>query len=274
MTGRDAVTSADGTTIGYDVYGSGPGIVLLPGALHAGHHYRALAGHLADAYTVYAVDRRGRPGSGPQRPDHGIEAECADVIAVLERTGATQVFGHSSGGVVALQTALRHPIAKVAVYDPPVSVNGSIPIDFLPGYERAVAEGRNTDAVAILMKHMRIGGPVDRIPLVVLKRLLRFASRRAGPDIRELLDAAGTFPAEHRMIVGLDPVADKYREIEAETLVQLGGRSPEYLARAARFLADVVPRARLMVFPDLDHNAPDESAPDRVATALREFFAP
>ena len=112
------VISEDGTTIAYDVAGAGPGIVVVPGALRCGHHYRGLAGRLADSFTVYAVDRRGRPGSGPQRSDHGIQAECEDLFAVLEQTGARLVFGHSSGAIVALQTALRHaPIVRLAVLD-------------------------------------------------------------------------------------------------------------------------------------------------------------
>jgi pimeloyl-ACP methyl ester carboxylesterase len=103
---RNTATSGDRTRIAYDTFGDGPGIVLVPGALHCGHHYRALADCLADEFTVYCVDRRGRPGSGPQRPDHNIEPECQDLIAVLDKTGASLVLGHSSGGVVALQTAL------------------------------------------------------------------------------------------------------------------------------------------------------------------------
>ena len=105
--GLETAVSEDGTLIGYRTYGKGPGVVLVPGALHSGHHYEKLARGLAGAFTVYAVDRRGRPGSGPQRPDHGIEAECADVAAVLAKTGSSMLFGHSSGGVVALQTTLR-----------------------------------------------------------------------------------------------------------------------------------------------------------------------
>lgn len=142
MSNRNTVTSGDRTRIAYDTFGDGPGIVLVPGALHCGHHYRALADCLADEFTVYCVDRRGRPGSGPQRPDHNIEPECQDLIAVLEKTGASLVFGHSSGGVVALQTALRRPLAKLAVYEPPVSIHGSVPTGFLPDLERAVARAQ------------------------------------------------------------------------------------------------------------------------------------
>src|SRR5947209_11987461 len=98
--------------------GQGPALVLIPGALHSSHHYTAISRHLSDSITVLSLDRRGRPGSAPQRPDHGIEAECQDVLVALEQTEASMVFGHSSGGVVALQTALRFPVERVAVYEP------------------------------------------------------------------------------------------------------------------------------------------------------------
>lgn len=270
---RDTTTSRDGTTIAYDIVGNGPGVVLVPGALHCGHHYAALAGCLADAFTIFAVDRRGRPGSGPQRPDHTIEAECEDLIAVLDKTGASLVFGHSSGGVVALQTALRHPLAKLAVYEPPISIKGSVPTSFLPDLERALAQGRKPDALAILSKGLHADRRVDKMPTFALKLLMRLATRRATPELRQLIDAIGTFPAEHRMITGLDPIADAYRDLDTETLVLLGDRSPRYLARAATFLADTAPRAHLSVLHGLDHSGPEDQAPDRVATELRTFFA-
>jgi pimeloyl-ACP methyl ester carboxylesterase len=271
MTDRDTATGRDGTTIAYDVVGDGPGIVLVPGALHSGHHYAALARCLADAFTVYCVDRRGRPGSGPQRPDHGIDAECADLIAVLEKTGAKLAFGHSSGGVVALQTALRRPLAKLAVYEPPVSLNGSVPSGFMPAFERALARGRKPDALAILGKGLDADRKVDKLPTSVLKLLMRLASRGADPKFRELIEATATFPAEHRMIAGLDPTA--YERLEPETLVLLGDRSPGYLARAATFLADTAPGAQLLVLAGLDHSGPEQQAPDRLAGELRAFFA-
>lgn len=271
MTDRDTVTSRDGTTIAYDVVGDGPGIVLVPGALHSGHHYSALARCLADAFTVYCVDRRGRPGSGPQRRDHGIEAEYEDLIAVLAKTGANLMFGHSSGGVVALQTTLRHPIGKLAVYEPPVQVNGSLPSGFMPAFERALARGRKPDALAIIGKGLRADRKVDKLPTFALKLLMGLASRGANPELHELIQATETFPAEQRMIIALDPTS--YRHLEPETLILLGDRSPDYLARAATFLADTAPSAQLVVLPGLDHSGPEQQAPDRVANELRAFFA-
>ena len=271
MDGRSVVTSPDGTTIGYRSYGRGPGIVVVAGALHSGHHYEKLALALAGTFTVHAVDRRGRPGSGPQRPGHDIASECADVMAVLEKTESSLLFGHSSGGVVALQTALRTEVAKVAVYEPPVMFADSrAPVPDLVALEKAVAQDRKPDAFAILAKGE--GGPIRAVPMPALRMLFRMAGRAAEPPVADYIDAVGTYPAEQRMIMALAGDSDRYSNVRAETLVLLGDRTGRNLARSARFLAETIPQARLEVMHGLGHDAPDEKAPERVAESLREFF--
>ena len=48
--------------------------------------------------------------------------ECEDVDALLAQTDTHFVFGHSSGGLIALEAALTLPrIHKVAVFEPPLS---------------------------------------------------------------------------------------------------------------------------------------------------------
>lgn len=117
---RTATTvSADGTVIAYHSAGQGPGLVIVGGVLWDGDDYLPLAHALAGDYQVHIMERRGRPGSGPQREHHGIGDECADLAAVAAATGATSVLGHSFGGLVALETAQRHgTFAEVFVYDP------------------------------------------------------------------------------------------------------------------------------------------------------------
>ena len=85
---------------------------------------------LADApgrrIKVHVMERRGRPGSGPQRPAHSLDDECADLAAVTAATGSAAVFGHSFGGLVVLETARRRPIfEEVFVYDPGVPSAGN-----------------------------------------------------------------------------------------------------------------------------------------------------
>src|SRR5258708_20031582 len=73
--------------------------------------------------------------------------ECEDVLALLQKTGASLLVGHSFGGLVALEVARNNPsLTKVAVYEPGVSLDGSIPMDWMPGYEKKLAEKKSLDA--------------------------------------------------------------------------------------------------------------------------------
>ncbi|HEY9350387.1 MAG TPA: alpha/beta hydrolase, partial [Acidothermales bacterium] len=116
-----SVTSSDGTAIGYRRLGDGPGVVLVHGAMSSSYNHIELAGALADSFTVYVPDRRGRGLSGPYRHDHGLRSEVDDLAAVLKATGARSVFGCSSGAIVALEAALTVPtIRRVAIFEPPL----------------------------------------------------------------------------------------------------------------------------------------------------------
>ena len=59
--------------IGYRQTGSGPGLVVLHGGMRAAQHYLVLAEALADGYTVYIQDRRGRGLSGPPGENYSKE---------------------------------------------------------------------------------------------------------------------------------------------------------------------------------------------------------
>src|SRR3954454_6366878 len=54
------VASADGTEIGYELRGSGPGLVLVQGTMGTAYNFRDLADALAGSFTVVLPDRRGR----------------------------------------------------------------------------------------------------------------------------------------------------------------------------------------------------------------------
>src|SRR5438270_4085710 len=101
------VRSQDGTTIAYETLGGGPGLLVLNGAWRAARDYLPFARALARDFAVHVVDRRGRGRSGPQGTDYSIERELEHLSVVRARTGATILFGHSYGGLIALQAARR-----------------------------------------------------------------------------------------------------------------------------------------------------------------------
>jgi pimeloyl-ACP methyl ester carboxylesterase len=114
-----SVVSADGTRIGYRRLGRGPGVILLHGGVNASQHMLKLGRALADAFTVYLPDRRGRGMSGAFGPAYGIEREDEDLAAMVEHTAAECVFGPANGGLFALHGAIGlGQVRRVAAYEP------------------------------------------------------------------------------------------------------------------------------------------------------------
>ena len=97
--------------IGYDVAGTGPLIVLVPGMgdLRAG--YRHLAPALrAAGYRVATTDLRGHGDSDTTFPSYGDEETAADVVALIrELGGPAVVVGNSMGAGSAVLAAAQRP---------------------------------------------------------------------------------------------------------------------------------------------------------------------
>ena len=75
----DSVTSKDGAVIGYRQLGYGPGVALLHGGFSSAHNHMQLAEALADSFTVYVPDRRGRGLSiHPYGKDDGVQKDVED----------------------------------------------------------------------------------------------------------------------------------------------------------------------------------------------------
>jgi pimeloyl-ACP methyl ester carboxylesterase len=153
MTG--SVTSTDGTVIGYRQLGSGPGVILLHGAVSSSQLFMKLGTALSDSFTVYIPDRRGRGLSGPFGENYGIQKEVEDLDALLNKTDTHNVFGLSAGALIVLQATLHVPlINKAALYEPPLDIDNSIlkVESFVPRFDREIAEGRVAEAMVIFIK--------------------------------------------------------------------------------------------------------------------------
>jgi pimeloyl-ACP methyl ester carboxylesterase len=177
-----SVTSRDGTVIGYRQVGHGPGLIAVHGGGNAAQNLMKLAGALADAFTVYLPDRRGRGLSGPPGDHYGLAAECDDIDALAQATGARNIFGHSSGAIIALQAALVLPaIGKAALYEPPLSVNGSTPVGWVARYDREVAQGKLGSAAITAARGTKTAPPLLRFaPRIALELPLNAAVRSHG----------------------------------------------------------------------------------------------
>ena len=140
---QQRIFSTDGTAISYRSIGTGTPLVVIPGALGMAIDYDEFGRKLCGQFTVHVVDRRGRGESSEQGDHYSVEKECEDIQAVCTATNATLLFGHSYGGFVALETALRDTrITKIAVYEPGLSVDGSINMDWAPQCQAELDQGK------------------------------------------------------------------------------------------------------------------------------------
>src|SRR5258707_8754239 len=154
----EKVNSKDGTLIAFDRSGEGPPIILVDGALcyRASGPMGPLAKLLAQHFTVYTYDRRGRGDSGNTSP-YAVEREVDDIEALIIAAGGTAfVFGASSGAALALEAANRGlAIEKLALYEAPFIVDNSrppTPEDFVAQLDSLIALERRGDAVKLFLK--------------------------------------------------------------------------------------------------------------------------
>lgn len=266
------VISRDGTKIGYLSVGDGPSVIVIPGVLSMAADYAAFARALAEHFTVHTIERRGRGESGPQGDDYSIIKECEDVLALRAKTGASLLVGHSYGGLVALEVARNNDaFRKIAVYEPGVSIDGSMPTDWMPSYEKDLAENRNVDA---LVEFTLADGPprIRKIPPWLMKLLvLLLVSFSQG--YRQMLGLLTQNLREWREMARLDGSYKNYREIAAGVVLMYGGKSDSLAVNLAmERLAAILPQSKTKEFPGLDHFGIEKTAPRVVAKAVSDYF--
>lgn len=265
------VLSNDGAKINYLSIGGGPPVLVIPGALSMAADYAAFARALAEHFTVHTIERRGRGLSSPQGDDYSIIKECEDVLALQEKTDASFLVGHSFGGLVALEVARNNTaLTKIAVYEPGVSIDGSILMDWMPGYEKKLAEKKYLDAFV----EFSIGAGPERArntPPWLMKLLLPLFINFH--EHEQMLGLLHENLREHQEVARLDSSYQNYREISADVLLMYGGKSnAKWVDMAMERLAAVLSQSETKEFPKLDHFGIDKKAPRDVAKAVSEYF--
>lgn len=274
----NTVTSKDGTTIGYRQLGRGPGLVLIHGGMMSAHSLMKLAAALSDDFTIYIPDRRGRGSSGPFGHDYGLQKEVDDIAAILVQTGAYFVFGLSSGAIVALQSASQLPaIRKIAIYEPPLPVNGSNPAAWLPRYDKDIAAKDLPAAMVTVSKGVPVSPVFSRLPRWVGTMLMRLAipaeAKQTSSDAVSLEALIPTMHYDAQIVIDASDKLDSYRNLKISALLLGGNRSPQALKAALDAMDSTLPNVQRIEIPHVGHMAADNGGqPERVAQELLHFF--
>ncbi|MEV5827586.1 alpha/beta fold hydrolase [Spirillospora sp. NPDC052242] len=115
-----------GATLHYEVRGTGPLLLMIPGAPADAGALTALAACLADRYTVVTYDQRGLSRSvltgPPTDTDVAVFADDAHRLVAALGDEPAYVLGNSGGALTALDLAARHPeqVRALVVHEPPL----------------------------------------------------------------------------------------------------------------------------------------------------------
>ncbi|HWK91223.1 MAG TPA: alpha/beta hydrolase [Luteimicrobium sp.] len=281
------VVSADGTSIRYRRTGHGPAVILLHGGLQAGQDLARLAEALSGSFDVVVPDRRPRSAGPAGRRDgerasaapadgEHVAREVEDLRALVDATGAHAVFGLSAGGLVALRAAREIPeLTRLALYEPALSVGGSVPTDWLPAYERQIATGQIAKAMRTTMVGLRVAPAFFRLPSVLVTPLLRLLLRFQRPAPGEVSTEEVVRAMHHDMalVTELAETTADYAAVTADVLLLGGGKSPAYFDVTLAALAGVLPHVQRVTLSGMTHNdADNDGDPARVADLLEPFF--
>jgi pimeloyl-ACP methyl ester carboxylesterase len=258
------VTSPDGTTIAYDKSGAGPALILVDGALsvHSSGGKSELAKLFAPHFTVYGYDRRGRGASGDTLP-YAVDREIEDIEALIDAAGGSAfLYGHSSGGTLAMQAAVRlgGNVSKIAIYEPPHNDDPDAQMswtEYLKALRLLLADGRRGDAVALFMRF--VGTPADQVE-----------GMRRAPYWPSMEAVAPTLAYDHAEIIGerWSAPIELASRLTAPALVMAGDASLPFMQPTARALSTAMPHGQLRILAGQPHNVD----PAVLAQVLLEFF--
>ncbi len=235
-----------------------PALLLHSGGLSS-RQWRVLASQLQANHRVLNPDLIGYGGSGPLAPGAGFHFR--DDLDALEELLApiaepVHLVGHSYGGLLALQLALRAPqrVRSLALYEP-------VAFGILHGSSdqteaRLIAEESRAMEALADDRDGQGGGEawmerfVDWWQGAGVWRSLPEGSRAAF-----LSAGRKTFLEVQSLLADRTPPA-AYAALAAPALILAGGRSPEVERMVCRKLAAALPRGRLELLAGAGHMGP------------------
>lgn len=256
------VTSKDGTRIAYSVTGSGPALILVDGAL-CSRAFGPMPGYakaLADSFTVYWYDRRGRGESGDTSA-YAIEREVEDLAALLQAAGGSAyAFGSSSGAALALQGVARGlPITKLLMYEAP----------YVPTPAGGRTAAQHAEALRGLVRAGARGAAVRYFmcDVVGMPKLMGYAFALF-PMWPKLKAVANTLPYDLSILADEGVLGAPAAAVRIPVMVAGGAKSPEPLKKAVTRVATAIPGSTLRWLEGETHNLGAASA----ASMMKGFF--
>jgi pimeloyl-ACP methyl ester carboxylesterase len=258
-----------------EVVGSGPPLAMMHGGPGMDHSLLLPLKQLADSFTLVYYDHRcnGR-SQGPPVTTMNWENLTADAEALRQALGFERwaVLGHSFGGMVALEYALRYPgnLSKLILIDTGANT------DWLYWNVLGLFTKRGYSKKAVQAARKFFRGEIT--PREIFPLILHFA-RSCLYKFNPFVPLSGPAPMYsteaftyglETLLKGWDVVA-KLSEINTPTLVIAGRYDLQFPPEHQVLLVNRIPNARLELIEKAGHNAPMEQ-PAEVMRLVRNFL--
>ena len=227
--------------------------------------WQPVLGTLGRHFRLVLVDNRGF-GSSSQAGSFSVADMAGDVVAVLDAAGIRRahVMGASLGGMVAQELAIAHPERVDGLILACTAEGWPFAYPMPAASVRMLAATAGLTAEAALRRHTEnaLSARTVRDHPELVSRLVEI--QRSRPADTAALSAQAAAGARYAGRL-------RQRRIRARTLVLQGRADTVVDPRNARLLADRIPGAELVIFPELGHLLFWED-PDGFADATASFL--
>jgi pimeloyl-ACP methyl ester carboxylesterase len=258
---RFSVVSKDGVYLSVRKGGSGPALVLVHGAATTSASWLTVWPLLSSHFTLYAMDRRGRPPSGDQA-QYSIAKEADDLAAVIAAIGEpVTLVAHSYGALITVSGfGQLEGVSRLVLYEPPLYVPPRpAHLQMNEEVQRAWQAGDRELVVTTFLG--RVVGPEA------------LAAFRASPAWPNVLQLAGTIAREVQEVSSFRPVTSHLTAWSVPTTMLAGSESPDYMHAASAFVCRAVQNCRTLILEGQSHVAM-LLAPELFAAKVLEAAGP
>ena len=257
----------NGVRLYYELHGdTGEPLVFVHGYTGDITDWQFQIAEFSPSHRVLAMDLRGhgRSEAPADRSAYTVPAMSCDVEALVDEVGFAKyhLVGHSMGGAIVQEVALRSSERLLSL-----TLEDTAPILYVPGNaemeewnNKQISLAENEGMAAVVTLHR-----ANPLPLPVPPELEEMASRRlAGMSVDAFIGITLAGPKWQGTV-------ERASAISAPTLIIYGALDMPPLVFASKWLAQLIPHAKVEAVPRAGHS-PQWEQPDLYNRALRRHL--
>lgn len=273
-------TAADGTRVRAVVEGDGPVILILHAGMDTGKSYARVAASLAKHYRVVRLHRRQYRLDLKTDPLRGspcsVAEEVEHVLAATRAMGSPVfLYGHSSGGPVALEALVTSPSSFVGamIYEP-ASVINSAGGPNLSG-DRIEREGEVGEGMKRTRQALAAGKPGRALGIFtqIVAGWPGFLANASAEVVARIPAYRALIPCQIDDLEAMERLGmrlEAYTKLNLPIAVVTGEKSPGSIKEMASAVAEALPMVERVTLSKQGHSCQTRD-PAQLASVIKAF---